>query len=157
MSPWLAAHFEWDFVLWLCFFLGQSLFILKRSAMAIRSKTNPLKTRRQYVYRNWDILTIRIAIETVLVYYPWRHGDLPAIFAHFGWSVPFTIPNGGFAAAGLGYLSDSAIDWLSTWSKAPMWIRENVPQLPLVIQTTEQTTVVHTTTLDLNPDEGAKK
>ena len=157
ITPWLLTHFEWDFFLWLCFFAGQCFFMLKRSGYAIRSKLNPIKSRRQYIYQNWDILLIRIGIEMVAIYYPWRHGDLPAIFAHFGWTVPFTIPKGGMAAAGLGYLSDSGLDWLGSWSKAPVWLRENIPQLPFVIQTTDQTTVIHTSSVDVNPTGGTKQ
>ena len=159
IAPWLLSHFEWDLALWFCFFLGQCLFVLKRSAMAVRSKINPIKSRRQYLYQNWDILTIRFAIESATIFYPWRHGDLPGIFQHFGWTLWFKIPDGAIAASGLGYLADSGLDWISTFSKAPQWLKENIPQLPIVVTSTEQTTVqhteIHTTTMDVKPKEGA--
>ena len=147
----LTAHQYWDFVLWLVFFLGQCLFILKRAGSAIRSQTNPIKTRRAFLVANWDILLIRTAMEFVF-YYVLRHVNSGNLAGFFHIPLPSFIPaDSHMPMVGMffsGYFSDSGLDWVSQWSKLPQWaqkmIKENVPDLQTVIQVTKQTTVTET-------------
>jgi hypothetical protein len=139
----LSQHTIGDIGLWACFVLGQLLFVLKRAASAIRNPANPIKTRKDFIWKNWDVLSIRAAIECLVVFYPWRHIALATILSWFhidassGW-LSEIISTGGasgpIAAIALGYASDSTLDALSQWSKLPAWLarwmRENIPPAP---------------------------
>jgi len=133
----LTPHQDTDFAYWGCFLAGQWLFLLKRMALAVRSPMNALKTRREYIYANWDILLIRTALEFAAFYYPYRHVDVNALVAKLGWPMPFKIPQAAVVAFGLGFIADFLLDWLTMQDKIlgipmPAWLKETVPQLPHV-------------------------
>ena len=127
-----------DFLYWVPFFFGQCLFILKRTALAIRSPLNAVRSRRQYLFLNWDILAIRTALEFALVYIPYRHIPIDTLTAGFSWHMPFHIPQDSAVLSFLlGYMSDSTTDWIAmqdTIFKIPIpsWIKETIPHLPQV-------------------------
>lgn len=143
-AAFLSQHAMGDIGLYLCFLCGQFLFILKRSASAIRNPANPIKTRRAFIYVNWDVLSIRAAIEGLVVFYPWRHIGLATILSWFhidastGW-LSVLVSNGeasgAIAAIALGYAADSTLDAISQWSKLPAWVakwmKENIPPAPI--------------------------
>jgi hypothetical protein len=150
----LSQHAIGDVGLYLCFLLGQFLFILKRAASAIRNPVNPIKSRRQFIRANLDVLSIRAALEGLIIYYPWRHIALATILGWFhidatsGWPseiIGTGIANGLVAAIGLGYASDSALDGLSQWSKLPAWLsrwmKENIPPVPASLAQTSATDI----------------
>jgi len=121
---------------WLPFFLGQCLFILKRSGLAVRSPLNGMKSKRQYVYQNWDILLIRAVLEFIIVYFPYRHSSLFATYLPKWFNL---IPGSWVIVLALGFLSDSLMDWLAGKDKVfgvpvPGFIKETIPQLPAVQQ-----------------------
>ena len=90
--PTLTQHQLGDLLYYLAFLGGQFLFILKRSAQAIRSKTNPIASRRAYLRANWDVLLIRVAIEAP-IFYGYRHYDANTILGFFtAWKLPFAVP-----------------------------------------------------------------
>jgi len=138
----LSTHAIGDIGFYLCFVAGQYLFVLKRSASAIRNPNNTIRTRKQFFYVNWTPLLVRALVEAVLFYYPWRHIPLPTIVAWFhvalpGWAQ--TLIAGGMAgdpiaAGALGYVADSLLDGLSVSTKVPgwlsRWIKENIPPAP---------------------------
>jgi hypothetical protein len=139
LSP-IPSHFTQDLLLYICFIAGQLLFILRRAGLAIRSLTNPIKTRRQFLYENWDKLLVRALAGAVLIYFPWRHISLITILgwlhidASIGWLAVLVgsgEASGIVATAALGYASDSLLDWLSISPKIPdwlrRWMRENIP------------------------------
>src|SRR5262249_21153214 len=77
----MTEHMRVDVLYWLAFAAGQWLFILKRMALALRSPMNGVKTRKQYLLLNWDVLLIRSALEFVIIFYPYRHVDPNTIMA----------------------------------------------------------------------------
>ena len=119
---------------WLPFFGGQCLFVLKRSALAVRSPLNGTKSRRQYLKQNWDILLVRTVIALIAVYFPYRHSD---VFVGYLPKWMGLIPTSAIVPLALGYMSDSTLDWLLGKDKIfgvpiPAFIKETVPQLPAV-------------------------
>lgn len=133
-----TQHQIGDLLYYLAFLGGQFLFMLKRSASAIRSATNPIKTRRAYFKANWDVLLIRTAIEGP-IFYLYRHYDANTILAFFGsFRLPFALPQGAMSSFTLGYLADSLLDWFGTSKVAPDWLKENIPNLQVYQQRTVQ-------------------
>lgn len=105
-------YWEADLLLYIPFLAGQWLFILKRMGMKIRSKANPITTRRQYLYQNWDLLTVRMVLE-LGIFYMWRYGDLSGFINQYsGLHLNYVIPTGKTVAMLLGYASDSGLDWV---------------------------------------------
>src|SRR5271155_5072306 len=132
----ITPHQLQDFVYWLAFFFCQLLLFLKRPGVATRKLTNPTKSRWQYLRNNWVTLLIRTVIEFVLIFYPYRHFSMGAIAGWFGWHLPFDVPQSGFGAFCLGFLSDGLLDWLGTLQTIPKtniaipaWIKEQIPPL----------------------------
>jgi hypothetical protein len=143
LASFLSQHAVGDIGLYLCFLLGQFLFILKRSASAIRNPANPIKTRRDFVYRNWDVLSVRAAIEGLGIFYPYRHFGIVGILGWFHIVAPQWVSflfgsgeaSGAVVTIAVGYAADSALDAFSQWSKLPAWVakwmKENIPQAPI--------------------------
>lgn len=123
----LFPHILLDVAYYLAFLGGQLLFILKRAAMAIRSKTNPTLTRRAYLYANWDVLGIRTCLESV-VFWIWRHHLIGQVVAFFGYAIPerISVPVNPVVGFILGYIVDSLVDWASTSPKVPLLVRERM-------------------------------
>jgi hypothetical protein len=127
----IAQHINQDFLYYLAFLGGQLLFILKRAASAIRNHSNPISSRRAFVYANWDVLLVRVAIE-LPIYYIWRHYPVNTILGLFtSWRVPsaFDFPQGAITFFTLGFIADSLLDWFGASSKAPVWLKENIPNI----------------------------
>src|ERR1700682_4217263 len=104
----INQHQRGDIAYWFVFFLGQCLWVLVCAAAAIRSKHNPIKTRRAYLGANWDIFLGRFAVE-ILFFVIWRHVGLNDIlkYAGQGFRVPFEGGGGPVAAFFLGFGADS--------------------------------------------------
>lgn len=139
----LSEHQMWDVIYYAPFLIGQMLFLLKRIGLAIRSPLNLLRTRRQYLRLNWDILTIRYILEFAIVYYPFRHVEMNSLFAMFGWHIPFHIPDSAISFFLLGYMSDSLMDWFAMQDKImgitiPNIVKETVPHLPAAASLVEK-------------------
>jgi hypothetical protein len=142
-----SNHLLHDFVYALAFLAGQLMFDAKRANMVVRSKVNPVHSYRDFIRLNWIPLVIRIWLGQAIVLYAWRHYTLGQLIHAFGWSwsPSFTIPQTPLAASMLGYLSDSGLDWLSTWQKLPKILREQIPtvqaQISQVVEEKVTTTV----------------
>jgi hypothetical protein len=118
-------------VLYLAFFAGQCLYVLKRLSYAIRSTSNPIPTRRAYITRNWDLLFLRLVLGWV-VFVLWEHMDLTGMIAsHWNVVVPPLLAQSPFAGLMLGYSSDSMVDWALSSKRMPEWIRRVIPVIPL--------------------------
>lgn len=129
-----------NLILWLFFFGGQCLFLLKRAGSAIRNQNTAVHTRRAYFFLNWDTIIIRAAIEAFFIFFPFHHFSLAQIIGFFGWNISSsmlanltTAADSVVAYFALGYASDSILDGLSLSNKLPQflkdWIHENVPPL----------------------------
>lgn len=135
----ISPHHLGDLIYWFIFFLGECLWVFSCAAAAIRSKSNPLKTRRQYVALNWDIYLIRFACEFG-IYFAWRHVALNTILSYFHLPYQFSPDQGGPGAGGpvaaffLGLGADVIFNTLSHWQKLPdqlrMFIQEKIPDVP---------------------------
>jgi hypothetical protein len=125
-----------DLLYWLAFAAGQSLFMLKRTALAIRSPMNSMGSRTEYLKLNWDVLLIRSALEFAFIFYPYRHVPLASLLSFTGWNIPFAIPQSAVTVFILGFFSDAMMDWAAMQDKlfgkipVPSWIKETIPQLP---------------------------
>lgn len=135
----MSIHHLGDLAYWAVFFLGECLWVLVCAAAAIRSKYNPIKSRREYVRQNWDVFLIRFAVE-ISFYAIWRHVSLNEILTLT--KIPYQLPaqSGGPGAGGpvaaffLGFGADSLIGVASHWNKLPeklrQWIQERIPEVP---------------------------
>lgn len=134
----LTSHQLWDIIYYLPFLCGQALFLLKRVGLAIRSPLNCLKSRREYLYINWDILVYRAGLEFILIYFPYRHQDVVSGWlASFGWHLPFQLPQAAILFVMLGLMSDYMLDWIAGHDKVfgmtiPKFLKEQIPQIPEV-------------------------
>ncbi|HWQ03151.1 MAG TPA: hypothetical protein VNL38_01605 [Candidatus Nitrosotenuis sp.] len=101
-----------SFVLWLCFALGQAVHILKRAGMAVRSKKNPLRTRREFLRRHGDAIAVRAALCSALFWLLKQRPELLAQFLLALGAPPMELPLTGATALIFGYCADSLLDWL---------------------------------------------
>ena len=141
----LSPHSLEDILLYIPFLVGQGIYIMKRAGFSMRA--GRAKTRRQYVYQNWDILAFRSVLEFLTIYMPIRHYSPAQVLGVFhidvtgvSWldfmqnavSSPWSLLGAGIAADGL---FDWLVDWASRSPKVPdavkNWLKENVPQMPM--------------------------
>lgn len=144
MTP--SSHQLEDMLLYIPFFVGQCLYILKRAGFSMRA--GRATSRWDYVYRNWDILLFRSVLELIVVFMPVRHFtpaqllglfhiDLSGVswlsFLNNPLSSPISLLAAGIAADGV---FDWLVDWASRSTKVPQfikdWLTENVPPAPLL-------------------------
>jgi hypothetical protein len=120
-------HHIQDVPLYVGFFCGAAIFILQCAAAAIRAKDNPIKTRRDYLFHNWDVILIRLALETA-IFSAWIHYDLTGFIASAtGTTLPIKVPVVPMTSFGFGYIADSIVNWITKWQKLPAAIRERIP------------------------------
>ncbi len=135
----MSTHHLGDLAYWFVFFLGECLWVLVCAAAAIRSKYNPIKSRREYVRQNWDIFLIRFAVE-IIFYTAWRHLSLNELLTLTKISYQLPVQSGGPSGGGpvaaffLGFGADALIGVASHWDKLPeklrQWIQERIPEVP---------------------------
>jgi hypothetical protein len=142
----LSSHQIEDFLLYIPFLAGQSVYILKRAGFSARA--GRAASRWQYVYKNWDILLFRSVLEFILIFMPIRHYSPDQILSLFhidisgiSWLSTFSNPVSSpvsLLAAGIG--ADGMFDWLVDWaSRSPKvpdaikkWLTEEIPSMPTV-------------------------
>jgi hypothetical protein len=123
----MTPHHLGDLLFWLAFLAGQLLHDLKRADMAARKHGGV--TKLQFLAANWVILVTRTALQ-LPIFWGWRHYDImPWVSSLTGYKVPFEIPVNPISSFMLGFFADSLLDWFSTWSKAPDWIKSEIPKL----------------------------
>lgn len=111
--------------IWTLYLMGQFVHILKRAGMAVRSKSNRIATRLEFIAFNWDVLLIRVVLCAgffwVLLTNP--HG-LTRILTLFGAGIPADVSVDLGSALIFGYFADSVLDWIV--SKIP-WLQKELP------------------------------
>jgi hypothetical protein len=120
----MTPHHIGDLLFWLCYLAGQLLHDLKRADIAARK--NHGVTKLAFLEANWVILVVRGMLELPL-FWVWRHYDVAPLVAKFGYTVPFNIPVNPVSAFLFGFFADSLLDWISTSSKAPAWLKSEIP------------------------------
>jgi hypothetical protein len=115
--------------LYVVFVCGQALYVLKRMSFAVRAPENPIKRRREYLYRNWDVIVIRGLLE-LPIFLAWWNGQLGTyITNHTGWTIPAFLQAGPVSAFILGYFSDAMLDWGMTSKFMPDFFKRGIPPL----------------------------
>ena len=112
--------------LWLCFALGQAVHILKRAGMAVRSKKDPPRTRREFLRRHWDAIAVRAALCSALFWLAKQRPELLALLAAAIGAPPVELPLTGATALIFGYCADSLLDWLV--SRVPS-LQKDLPEM----------------------------
>jgi hypothetical protein len=109
------------------FILGQLLYLLKRAAYAVRNPNNPTASRRDFLYRNWDVLLFRGGLDQILfwVWVSWPDG-ITHLIALTGLSWNFNIPLNGITAVVAGLVSELILDTISL--KVP-FLQTEIPQV----------------------------
>jgi len=141
----LSPHSIEDLLLYIPFLAGQGVYILKRAGFSMRA--GRAKTRRQYVYQNWDIIAFRSVLEFLFIFMPVRHYSPAQLLGVFhiditgvSWlSFMQNAVSSPWSLLGLGIGSDGMFDWLVDWaSRSPKvpaavkaWLTENVPPMPM--------------------------
>ena len=112
-------------LIWLFYLLGQLLHVLKRASMAIRSKSNSLRSRAAYIAFCWDALLVRLVLcaglFAALLTNP---RAVTKLLSGLGVSISADIPMDPGTALIFGYFADSVLDWLV--SKIPM-LQKDLP------------------------------
>jgi hypothetical protein len=110
-------------MIWALYLLGQLLHVLKRAGMAVRSKSNSIRSRVEFIVFSWDALLVRVVLcaglFAALLTNP--HG-LTRLFALLGAGITADIFVDPGTALIFGYFADSVLDWLV--SKIPMLQKE---------------------------------
>lgn len=105
------------------FAAGQALHVLRRASAAIQSAKNPIKSRREYVSKFWDVLLIR-GVFAGCAFWGWfSHPDLFVKLTGYD----IQMPAGPVAALLFGLCSDLVLDWVS--QKLP-WLKREIPTVP---------------------------
>jgi hypothetical protein len=132
----------WDLLFWFVFVCGQVLFMLRRADLARRSPLNGVGSMIQYFRLNWVTLLLRMVIEWIVFFYPYRFASaaqLNWIIQRLGWSFPFEVKRGLVGDLSLGIVSSMLLDTLAMRQTIfgitiPKLIKETIPQLPEVQQ-----------------------
>jgi hypothetical protein len=132
-----------ELLCYVAFVLGQLLFVLKRAGSAIRSKTNPIKSRREYIYSNWDVLLIRLMLEGVVFIACWHIGFTKILSMFTTWQSPISFPPLPPFYLFFGFFIDSGLDWYGQSNIGPAFLRqfikENVPDVQVYASKTTET------------------
>jgi hypothetical protein len=105
------------------FLAGQALHILKRAGMAVRSKSNPIRSRREFLRLFWDVLLIRTVLCASAFWVALQNPQSLARLTHT-WELPPDLSLRWSAGTALmfGYFADSIFDWIA--SRIPIFRRE---------------------------------
>lgn len=111
--------------IWTLYLLGQLVHIQKRAGMAVRSKSNRIRSRVEFIAFNWDVLLVRVALCAGLFWVLLTNPrGLTRIFLLFGAEIPADISVDLGTALIFGYFADSVLDWIV--SKIP-WLQKELP------------------------------
>lgn len=120
-------HLHSTVMIWALYLIGQFLHVLKRAGMAVRSKSNSIRSRMEFVVFSWDALLVRVVLcaglFAALLTNP--HG-LTRLMAMLGAGIAADISVDPGTALIFGYFADSMLDWLV--SKIPM-LQKELPAL----------------------------
>lgn len=107
----LSTHHIEDSEYLAYFAIGFAMNVLRRMSFVIRSKNNPFKTRRAYLYTNWDILLYRLVFDSAVIFGTFRHMEyLPKQTPAIIMSVVMAFPQVGAAYLLLGMVADMIVE-----------------------------------------------
>jgi hypothetical protein len=110
-------------VIWALYLLGQVLHVLKRAGMAVRSRSNSIHSRIEFIAFYWDALLVRLmlcaGLFAALLTNP---RGLTKLLGMLGAGINADISVDTGTALVFGYFADSVLDWLV--SKIPMLQKE---------------------------------
>ncbi|HEV8384005.1 MAG TPA: hypothetical protein VGQ11_03970 [Candidatus Acidoferrales bacterium] len=111
--------------LWTLYLSGQLVHVLKRAGMAVRSKSNRIGSRREFIAFNWDALLVRVVLCAGLFWVLLTNPrGLTRIFMALGTNFTADVSIDLGSALILGYFADSILDWMV--SKVP-WLQKELP------------------------------
>ena len=106
-------HHQTTAAIWALYLLGQFVHILKRAGMAVRSKSNRIRSRSEFISFNWDALLIRVVLCSGLFWVLLMNPrSLTRIFTLLGAGITADIPVDLGTALIFGYFADSILDWV---------------------------------------------
>jgi hypothetical protein len=110
-------------MIWALYLLGQFLHVLKRAGMAVRSKSNSIRSRIEFIAFSWDALLVRVVLcAGLLAALLTNPRGLTKLMAMLGAGITADISVDPGTALIFGYFADSVLDWLV--SKIPMLQKE---------------------------------
>jgi hypothetical protein len=95
--------------IWLFYFLGQVVHILKRADQSVGSPDHRAETYKHFLLMYWPSLTIRLFLCTV-AFLLWIESPDVVTQLTAGFNLPLTLSKA--TAALFGYFSDSILDWV---------------------------------------------
>jgi len=114
-----------DIWIWLLYASGQMVHILKRAGMAVRSRTNSIHSRLEFILFFWDSLLVRVVLCVGLFWVVLSNPRaLAALLSLVGVDLAIEVPVSRGTALIFGYFADSILDWLV--SKIP-WLERELP------------------------------
>lgn len=110
---------------WTLYLLGQLIHILKRAGMAVRSKSNRISSRLEYVALHWDALLVRVVLCAGLFWvFLTDPQSVTRVLVLLGAGLTADLPVDGGSALIFGYFADSVLDWIV--SKIPL-LQKDLP------------------------------
>ncbi len=111
---------------WLLYLLGQFVHMLKRAGMAVRSKSNRIRSRFEFIAFNWDALLIRVVLCAGLFWVLLTNPrGLTRILSLLGSDLTVDVSVDLGTALIFGYFADSVLDWMV--SKIP-FLQKELPE-----------------------------
>ncbi len=113
--------------IWVLYLLGQFVHMLKRAGMAVRSKSNRIRSRIEFIAFNWDALLVRVVLCAGLFWVLLTNPrSLTRILNLLGSDLTADVSIDFGTALIFGYFADSVLDWVV--SKIPS-LQKELPAL----------------------------
>ena len=113
--------------LWIWFFAGMSVYILKRAYYLVTGPNPVANTYGQFFSRCWIPLLVRVAVDSGVYWATFYPDIFDPFIAKFGWQLHSPIPQYAVVAFFIGMGVDSIIDFAVT--KIP-YVKDWLPQMP---------------------------
>jgi hypothetical protein len=108
-------HNSFHLELWLPFAAGMAIHVLKRAGMTVRSPSNAVRSRGEFLKIFWDVLVVRATLCAALFWMVLEQPALLARIAHiFGTAQVFELRLNPGTALIFGYFADSILDWVAS-------------------------------------------
>lgn len=113
--------------LWLWFFAGMAVYMLKRAYYLVTGPNPVANTYGQFFARCWIPLFVRFAFDSGLYWLTFYPDFFDGVLSHFGWQLHSPIPQYAVVAFFIGMGVDSIVDFAVT--KVP-YVKDWLPQMP---------------------------